>query len=113
MAAAKPERKSPTSQTRSGSAATAQKEPDPEPKATAQKEPDPEPRGTATGRKGPDPEARGPGEEAKRKFREALERKRSQQGDHGAGLAGPDSSKIHGAHGPAVSRRTFRRRSGS
>jgi Family of unknown function (DUF5302) len=57
-------------------------------------------------------EVKGAAEEAKRRFREALERKRSQQGDHGAGFAGPDSSKIHGAQGPAFSRRTFRRKSG-
>jgi uncharacterized protein DUF5302 len=59
------------------------------------------------------PEPKGAGEDAKRKFREALERKRRQQADQGAGTAGPDSSKIHGTHGPAKSQRTFRRKSGS
>jgi hypothetical protein len=59
------------------------------------------------------PEPEGAGEDAKRKFREALERKKRQQEDHGAGTAGPDSSKIHGTHGPAKSQRTFRRKSGS
>jgi hypothetical protein len=58
------------------------------------------------------PEPKGADEEAKRKFREALERKRRQQEDHGAGTAGPDSSKFHGTHGPAKSQRTFRRKSG-
>lgn len=58
------------------------------------------------------PEPRGGDEDAKRKFREALERKRTQQADHGAGTTGPDSLKIHGEHGPAKSRRTFRRKSG-
>ncbi len=49
--------------------------------------------------------------EMKRKFREALERKReahasaSAEGAHGTG-------KVHGAHGPAASRRSFRRKSG-
>jgi hypothetical protein len=49
--------------------------------------------------------------EVKRKFREALERKRdahasaSAEGAHGTG-------KVHGAHGPAASRRSFRRKSG-
>ena len=51
-------------------------------------------------------------EETKRKFREALERKRGTQADAAAGGTGPDSGKVHGAHGPAGSRRTFRRRSG-
>jgi hypothetical protein len=59
------------------------------------------------------PEPEGADEDAKRKFREALERKRRQQEDHGAGTAGPDSSKIHGTHGPAKNQRTFRRKSGS
>jgi hypothetical protein len=45
----------------------------------------------------------------KRKFREALDRKR---GAH-AGTAGArEVDKVHGAHGPAVSRRSFRRKSG-
>jgi Family of unknown function (DUF5302) len=49
--------------------------------------------------------------EVKRKFREALERKReahasaTAEGAHGTG-------KVHGAHGPAASRRSFRRKSG-
>ncbi|MFG1706331.1 DUF5302 domain-containing protein [Nonomuraea sp. M3C6] len=48
----------------------------------------------------------------KRKFREALERKRNQHADSGAGGRGGDPSKIHGAHGPAASKRSFRRKSG-
>jgi hypothetical protein len=49
--------------------------------------------------------------EMKRKFREALERKRgvhasaNAEGAHGTG-------KVHGSHGPAASRRSFRRKSG-
>lgn len=51
-------------------------------------------------------------DEVKRKFREALERKRGSR--HGAGAAGngPDQSKIHGAHGRAGGPREFRRKSG-
>ena len=50
-------------------------------------------------------------EELKRKFREALERKR---GTHGSANAEgtPDTGKVHGSHGPASSRREFRRKSG-
>jgi hypothetical protein len=48
----------------------------------------------------------------KRKFREALARKRGAQTDAGADAAGGGPSKIHGAHGPATSQRSFRRKSG-
>jgi hypothetical protein len=49
--------------------------------------------------------------EVKRKFREALERKR---GAHAAASAegAHDTGKVHGSHGPAQSRRSFRRKSG-
>jgi hypothetical protein len=50
-------------------------------------------------------------DEVKRKFREALERKRESQSE-GQGRGSRDPSKIHGAHGPAASRRSFRRKSG-
>ena|ERR1700761_7432269 len=50
-------------------------------------------------------------DETKRKFREALERKQQARGD-GQGQGGRDGSKISGAHGPAASRRSFRRKSG-
>lgn len=53
-----------------------------------------------------------PEEAMKRKFREALERKRAQQADAGAAGRGGDPSKIHGAHGPAANKRSFRRKSG-
>lgn len=53
-----------------------------------------------------------PGEELKRKFREALERKRRAHGAEGSGGGGHGRSKIHGAHGPAAYRRSFRRKSG-
>jgi hypothetical protein len=50
-------------------------------------------------------------EELKRKFREALDRKR---GTHASGNAegAQDTGKVHGSHGPAASRREFRRKSG-
>ncbi|WP_113699116.1 DUF5302 domain-containing protein [Nonomuraea lactucae] len=61
----------------------------------------------------PEPEvSETPEDEMKRKFREALERKRAQQAGSGAGDRGADPSKIHGAHGPAASKRSFRRKSG-
>jgi hypothetical protein len=50
-------------------------------------------------------------DETKRKFREALERKQQARGD-GQGQGGRDGGKISGAHGPAASRRNFRRKSG-
>ena len=50
-------------------------------------------------------------DETKRKFREALERKHQARGE-GQGKGGRDDGKIHGAHGPAASRRNFRRKSG-
>lgn len=61
----------------------------------------------------PEPEvSETPEDEMKRKFREALERKRNQQAGSGAGGRGADNSKIHGAHGPAANKRSFRRKSG-
>lgn len=50
-------------------------------------------------------------DEVKRKFREALDRKREIHSE-GQGKGGRDSGKIHGAHGPAGGRRSFRRKSG-
>jgi hypothetical protein len=49
-------------------------------------------------------------DEVKRKFREALDRKRSA---HASAEGAHDTGKVHGAHGPAASRRSFRRKSGS
>ena len=48
----------------------------------------------------------------KRKFREALARKRGAQADAADAAASPDASKIRGAHGPAANQRSFRRKSG-
>lgn len=50
-------------------------------------------------------------DETKRKFREALERKHQAHSD-GQDKGGHDGGKINGAHGPAASRRNFRRKSG-
>ncbi|MGW0805703.1 DUF5302 domain-containing protein [Nonomuraea sp. NPDC002799] len=61
----------------------------------------------------PEPEtSETPEDEMKRKFREALDRKRDQNASAGAEGKGVDTSKIHGAHGPAASKRSFRRKSG-
>jgi len=59
------------------------------------------------------PEAAAPPDldETKRKFREALERK-NQTHSEGQGKGNRDGGKINGAHGPAASRRNFRRKSG-
>jgi Family of unknown function (DUF5302) len=63
----------------------------------------------------PDGDGAGPAkpdiDEVKRKFREALDRKREIHAE-GQGKGGRDSGKIQGAHGPAASRRSFRRKSG-
>ena len=48
-------------------------------------------------------------DELKRKFREALERKR---GNHASAEGAHETGKVHGSHGPAISRREFRRKSG-
>jgi Family of unknown function (DUF5302) len=48
-------------------------------------------------------------DDTKRKFREALERKR---GNHASAQGVDNTGKLHGSHGPAASRRSFRRKSG-
>ncbi|KOT96047.1 MULTISPECIES: DUF5302 domain-containing protein [Streptomyces] len=48
----------------------------------------------------------------KDKFRQALERKRGKQAEAAAQAAHADTAKIRGAHGPAASQRSFRRKSG-
>ena len=50
-------------------------------------------------------------DDMKRKFREALERKRGAQTAANAEGA-QDTGKVHGSHGPASTRRSFRRKSG-
>ena len=51
-------------------------------------------------------------EEMKRRFREALERKRAEQADANAARGGKDAGKVQGAHGQAGGRRSFRRKTG-
>jgi hypothetical protein len=58
------------------------------------------------------PKPDGPGEDLRRKFREALDRKRERTADRAEAAEGTDASKAHGAHGPARTRRSFRRKSG-
>ena len=60
----------------------------------------------------PEPAQDGEEDDVKRKFREALARKRGLQGEHGSNGKGTGASKIHGAHGPAAGQRSFRRKSG-
>ncbi|MFF7975704.1 DUF5302 family protein [Streptomyces sp. NPDC007905] len=48
----------------------------------------------------------------KRKFREALARKRGVQADAADIAANTDASKVRAAHGPAANQRSFRRKSG-
>ena len=48
-------------------------------------------------------------DETKRKFREALDRKRR---SHATAEGADHTGKVHGSHGPAASRRSFRRKSG-
>ena len=55
------------------------------------------------------PSAQSDLDETKRKFREALERKR---GNHASAQGANNTGKVHGSHGPATSRRSFRRKSG-
>jgi hypothetical protein len=58
------------------------------------------------------PEPEGSEEEIRRKFREALERKRAEHADANAARGGMDAGKVHGARGLARSRRSFRRKTG-
>ncbi|MFJ6215446.1 DUF5302 domain-containing protein [Streptomyces sp. NPDC092296] len=51
-------------------------------------------------------------DDVKRRFEEALARKRGLRTASDKGGPGADQSKIHGAHGPASSQRSFRRKSG-
>ena len=51
-----------------------------------------------------------PKEEANRKFREALERKRAREAGTAHRLGGKSAGNVQERHGPARSRRSFRRR---
>jgi hypothetical protein len=78
----------------------------PEPEGSEEEMPEPE------GSEEEMPEPEGSEEESKRKFREALERKRANYSDANAGRGGKDAGKVHGARGLARSRRSFRRKTG-
>jgi uncharacterized protein DUF5302 len=51
-------------------------------------------------------------DEIKRKFREALDRKRGKEAEANTARMGKDAGKIRGNHGPVRNRRSFRRKSG-
>jgi hypothetical protein len=51
-------------------------------------------------------------DEVQFQFREALERKRAREAGTTGAPGRQDAGKIHGAHGPARNRRSFRRKSG-
>jgi len=51
-------------------------------------------------------------DDVKRRFREALERKRGAAADKNAGGAGRSGSKVRGTHDRADHQRQFRRKSG-
>jgi hypothetical protein len=51
-------------------------------------------------------------DEVKRRFREALARKRGQAAEGAGNGQARDGSKIHGTHGKAGGQRSFRRKSG-
>jgi hypothetical protein len=59
-----------------------------------------------------EPGAERPEDEMKRKFRAALDRKRGQHDEHNRTQNGRGGGKVQGAHGPAQSKRSFRRKSG-
>jgi hypothetical protein len=59
----------------------------------------------------PPPEEQ-PEDDLKAQFRAALERKRGKEAEANSTGEGKDKSKVHGAHGPAHAKRSFRRKSG-
>jgi len=88
--------------------------------ATAKKVPEAEPAATSGDAQAaisggvhttPEDEAKPDIDDVKAKFREALDRKRQVHAE-GQGKGGRESGKVSGAHGPAASRRSFRRKSG-
>ena len=52
------------------------------------------------------------GDDPQPKFREALERKRAREAGTRGAPKGKGTGKVHDAHGPAMARRSFRRKSG-
>jgi Family of unknown function (DUF5302) len=90
-----------------------------EAKADAKAEAKDDAKGDATPDAATEPAADDPHEEdakpdiddVKAKFREALDRKRQVHAE-GQGKGAHEAGKVNGAHGPAASRRSFRRKSG-
>jgi hypothetical protein len=66
----------------------------------------------ASDKAGQDSAGSGDIDDLKRKFREALDRKKDRHATANADGA-QATGKVHDAHGPASSRRSFRRKSGS
>jgi hypothetical protein len=71
-----------------------------------------EPEQRSTGDAAPQEQQQSAKDEVKRRFREALERKQEKNAAVNESMSGNDPSKVHSAHGPAASRRSFRRKSG-
>jgi hypothetical protein len=74
-------------------------------------------RSSPAGKAGPSDSAGRPdkatsADEAQSHFREALERKRAREAGTAGAPGRQDAGRIHGAHGPARNRRSFRRKSG-
>jgi len=105
--------KSAKQDTKAGPAETGETESAAKPEATARPEATVKPEATAepAGDSPAQDEAKPDIDDVKAKFREALDRKR-QHHDDGQGKGGHESGKVSGAHGPAASRRNFRRKSG-
>jgi hypothetical protein len=59
----------------------------------------------------PEDDAKPDIDDVKARFREALDRKRQVHAED-QGKGGHEAGKVSGAHGPAASRRSFRRKSG-
>ena len=98
--------KSPKQDTTAGPAETAETESAAtEPEATATPAADDTTDDTPEGGDKPDID------DVKAKFREALDRKRQVHAE-GQGKGAHEAGKVNGAHGPAASRRSFRRKSG-
>jgi len=53
-----------------------------------------------------------PQDDVKKRFKEALDRKRGAHAEGNSGGAGKDRSKVHGTHGPVGGQKSFRRKSG-
>ena len=75
----------------------------------------PEAPGTEAGDTGPAPaadDAKPELDDVKRRFREALDRKKQANSADSAASGGKGKGKAQAAHGPASTRRSFRRKSG-